>query len=110
MGEYDVELCFIRPRNWGEASLLEEVRELVCHLFAGARTDVEHGEEDGLDVAVAKVNGLAVWDNEEDLLDWLDDALPESWWDWLAGYKVNVMKKEDAGPCLIKRRGSWNGC
>ncbi|MBB3111174.1 hypothetical protein FHS18_003242 [Paenibacillus phyllosphaerae] len=108
--EYNADLCFIRPLDWGATPLLEEVGGLLKDLFKGSRMDLEPSEEEGLEVVVARVNGLAMWEQEDDLLDWLNAALPESWWIWLAGYQVNVMKKEDVGPCRLKGKGIRHGC
>lgn len=104
--EYQANLCFVRPGDWGDAVLAEEVAALARKLFPGASVDVSAAREEGLDVAVARVNGLAAWQTEEQLLDWLDARLPEEWWIWLSGYTVEVMPKVDAGPCRLKKRGA----
>ncbi|MCR2804043.1 hypothetical protein [Paenibacillus soyae] len=103
--EYNVQLCFARPMGWGGGELAEEAEALLRWLFAGATLDVERMEpEEGLDIVVARLNGLATWSTELQLLDWMDERMPEDWWIWIAGCKAEVIPKEDAGPCRIKKR------
>ncbi|MFC4102250.1 hypothetical protein [Paenibacillus xanthanilyticus] len=106
--EYNADLCFIRPAGWG--GVLEgEAEALTRKLFPGAAVETEASVEEGLDVAVVRVNGLAAWQSEAELMEWLDDKMPESWWIWLAGIKAEVMPKADHGPCRVKKRTPAEG-
>ncbi|TYP71762.1 hypothetical protein BCM02_10940 [Paenibacillus methanolicus] len=107
--EYNAGLCFIRPAGWGGRVLIDDVEALARKLFAGASIEIETSLEDGLDVAVVRANGLAAWRSEAELMDWLDDKLPESWWIWLAGIKAAVIPKADYGPCRLKKRTPGEG-
>lgn len=103
--EYNVDFCFARPDSKKYGALVQEAGELLRKLFAGAKMDIEEVEEEGHEVVIARLNGLAAWKSEEQLLEWLDERLPESWWMWVAGFKAEVIPKEDAGPCRLRKRG-----
>ncbi|RIX60137.1 hypothetical protein D3P08_00685 [Paenibacillus nanensis] len=105
--EYNIDICFARPGlDLGEPALLgREAGELLKSLLPGAILYMEEVEEEGHEVVIARLNGLAAWASEEQFLDWLDRRLPESWWMWIAGIKAEVILKEDAGPCRLRKRG-----
>ncbi|MFB9324872.1 hypothetical protein ACFFSY_02810 [Paenibacillus aurantiacus] len=106
--EYNADLCFIRPIGWG-GDLGGEAEALARKLFAGAAIGTETSAEEGLEIAIVRANGLAAWRSEAELMDWLDDKLPESWWIWLAGIKAEVIPKADYGPCRLKKRTPVEG-
>jgi hypothetical protein len=106
--EYFIHLCFIRPElsepteptNFVE-TLQEEARLLfptVSSLY------VDRKCEEDLEIVVCELNGLSLWETEEEVLLYMEERLSEEWLSLLAGYKIQVIPKEDAGTCSLKQR------
>ncbi|AEI39979.1 hypothetical protein [Paenibacillus mucilaginosus] len=100
--EYDAALCFVRTPDREGRPLQEELAADLHGIFPGASLDLEPKSEDGFEIVVARMNGLGPWGSEEELLGRMEREMPESWWTWLAGYRLLVTPKEDAGPCRLK--------
>ncbi|MBE1445875.1 hypothetical protein [Paenibacillus sp. OAS669] len=107
--EFALDLCFIREHAQPpfKTVLDQQLREL----FVGRGSwYIDYREEDLLDIAVAEVKGLGIWESEDDLLCYIEDFIekdgdsaPNSW-QHLQGYQVKVTPKVDAGCCRVKTR------
>ncbi|MCZ8515270.1 hypothetical protein O9H85_23215 [Paenibacillus filicis] len=73
-------------------------------MFAGRATwhTVTKRDQD-LDISVVEIKGLAAWSNEDEVLDYVETRMQSDCWEWLNGYQVNVILKEDAGSCRWKK-------
>lgn len=104
--EFVLDLVFVRQQS-AEAPFAAAIEDEVCRLFSGRGSwHTETKREEGLDIAVVAVNGLAAWDTEDDVLDYMDARMQSDCWNWLNGYHLKVIAKEDAGSCRCKKRGS----
>ncbi|NEW05833.1 hypothetical protein GK047_07350 [Paenibacillus sp. SYP-B3998] len=107
--EFALDLCFIREHT---QSPLQTVIDQQLHgLFVGKGTwYIDHREEEGLDIVVAEVKGLATWETEDDILRYIEESVEtdvaseSDCWDYLLAYQVKVSPKLDAGCCRIKTR------
>ncbi|WP_426452162.1 hypothetical protein ACP26L_08925 [Paenibacillus sp. S-38] len=102
--EYDAALCFVRTLEVNARPLQEELASDLRRVLPGASLDLDPKLEDGFEIVVARMNGLGPWGSEEELLDRMEREMPEAWWTWLAGYRLLVTPKEDAGPCRLKKK------
>lgn len=105
--EFQMDLCFIH--NVGDANrFVTEIRREMERLFhSGARWYLDSKKVEQLDIAVVEVSGLTVLDSEEEVLQDLEARMDSDCWDWLNGYRLAVIPKEDAGSCrLHRKRGS----
>ncbi|CAG7641618.1 hypothetical protein PAESOLCIP111_04251 [Paenibacillus solanacearum] len=103
--EYFVDLCFIKPHTDAGAPFPELEAQLGALFSSQAAITVERKQDDGLEIAVAQVSGLSAWTTEQDVISHLEKHMPLDSLDWLNGYRIQVILKEDAGPCRLKRRG-----
>jgi hypothetical protein len=102
--EFFVNLCFIRSEK--EAGpMLEHVEASLDQTFHKSPVRrVFRRVDKGLEIVTAEVNGLSAWSCEEEVLDHLEAHLDDDCIRWLQGYMINVLLKEDAGPCQLKAR------
>ncbi|MCZ8518188.1 MULTISPECIES: hypothetical protein [Paenibacillus] len=106
--EYDAALCFVRRMEENGRPLHVVLEADLRRIFPGASLDMDPKAEEGLEIVVARINGLGPWESENELLDRMEQQLPEPWWNWLSGYRLQVTPKEDAGPCrLTKKREAY---
>jgi hypothetical protein len=66
---------------------------------------IDRKQEDGMDIAVAEISGLSVWESEQDVITHLEAGMLPDSLQWLGGYRIQVIPKEDAGACCLKKRG-----
>ncbi|MEW9701294.1 hypothetical protein [Paenibacillus sp. SI8] len=111
LSEFTLDLCFIREH--AESPFDARIEQLLEALFAGKGTwYIDSRVEEGLDIAVAEVKGMASWQNEDELLHYIeesaasDPASGSDCWDSLQGYQVKVTPKEDAGCCSLKKEAT----
>lgn len=101
--EFFIQLCFIREQNEAERPMHSHVDSIMDRTFHQSYVrHSNHRAENGLDIMTVEVNGLSAWACEEEVLDHLEEHLDEDCIRWLQGYKINVVLKEDAGPCRLK--------
>ncbi|KRF04162.1 hypothetical protein ASG89_22555 [Paenibacillus sp. Soil766] len=106
--EFTLDLCFIREH--AQSPFYTIIEQQMSELFVGKGTwYVDLREQEGLDIAVAEVKGLAIWESEADVLRYIEahtgSGLPaeQDCWVHLQGYQVKVMPKADAGCCRLIR-------
>ncbi|WP_079913255.1 hypothetical protein [Paenibacillus sp. 32352] len=107
--EFALDLCFIREH--AQPPFKTALDQQLQELFAGRGSwYIDYREEEGLDIAVAEVKGLGIWESEDDLICYIEDSIENdgnsasSCWGHLQGYQVKVTPKEDAGCCRVKTR------
>ncbi|WP_054028397.1 hypothetical protein [Bacillus sp. FJAT-28004] len=107
--EFTLNLCFIREHT--QSPFQSVINQQLQGLFAGKGSwYIDHREEEGLDIAVAEVKGLATWETEDEIIRYIeesarmDSASESACWDHLQGYQVSVSPKLDAGCCRLKSR------
>lgn len=109
LNEFIVDLCFIRPET-ELASPFPDMETELDLLFASSSASaapcyVDRKREEGLDIAVAQVSGLSVWQSEQEVIAHMEDGMERGSMEWLSGYRVQVIAKEDAGACCMKKGG-----
>lgn len=100
--EYMLNLCFIRPLEVSDdfsASIDAEM-----HAVFNGRGDwyADYKTSEELRIAVVEINGLSTWKDESEALQAIEGAMSGDCWDWLQGYTLRVVPKEDVGPCCLK--------
>lgn len=106
--EFALDLCFIREHAKSPFSTI--IEQQLNELFAGKGTwYIDLREQEGLDIAVAEVKGLAIWESEEEVLSYIEEyaacslTSEHDCWNHLQGYQVKVSPKADAGCCRLKK-------
>ena len=70
--EFSLDLCFIREHAQSPFSTI--IEQQLNELFAGKGTwYVDLREQEGLDIAVAEVKGMAIWESEEEVLSYIEE-------------------------------------
>lgn len=101
--EFMLDLCFIRPATENPDFFLEIETEIRA-LFQDSGTWYVDGKTaDGLDIATVEINGLSHWETEDNVIAYVETRMTSECWNWLQGYKLRVVPKEDVGPCERKR-------
>lgn len=102
--EYELNLVFIRDSGDGE-QLLGEVRlEMKRVLDAAAKWNAYGRTEEAIHIVVVEANGLTPLTTEEEVIGRLEERMESECWDWLTGYQLTVLPKEDAGSCRLTKR------
>ncbi|WP_135556702.1 hypothetical protein [Paenibacillus cymbidii] len=102
LSEYRVDLCFIR-RQTAEASPFPEIETQMRRLFSSRSSCfIDRKREEGLDIAVAQVNGLSTWSTEQEVILHLEACMEPESFECLSGYRILVTPKEGAGCCQLK--------
>ncbi|KRE70463.1 hypothetical protein [Paenibacillus sp. Soil750] len=106
--EFALDLCFIREH--AQSPFYTIIEQQLNELFAGKGTwYIDLREQEGLDIAVAEVKGLAIWESEEEILNYIEkytisgEPSEHDCWNHLQGYQVKVSPKADAGCCRLKK-------
>ncbi|KQX48491.1 hypothetical protein [Paenibacillus sp. Root444D2] len=106
--EFTLDLCFIREHT--QSPFYTIIERQLNGLFAGKGTwYIDLREEQGLDIAVAEIKGMAIWESEVEVLRYIEEsAQPDltseyDCWNHLHGYQVKVSPKADAGCCRLKK-------
>ena len=109
--EFTMDLCFIREH--AKSPFYTVIQQQLQELFTGKGTwYIDLREEEGLDIAVAEVNGIAVWENEDEVLRYIEEsaesALTSEYdcWNHLQGYQLKVSPRADAGCCYLKKEAA----
>ncbi|WP_284641051.1 hypothetical protein [Paenibacillus silviterrae] len=101
--EFFVDLCFIRSHESRKEPMKRAVDEAMSRMFTeGHIWSTSYRMEEGLDIVTAEANGLSPWGTEEEVLVRLEESLSGDCLEWLQGYRVHVITKEDVGPCQLK--------
>jgi hypothetical protein len=104
LSEYFIDLCFIRAEPCESIRIVEKLQEEIRRIFPVVSTIyIDHKREEGLEIAVCELNGLSMWETEEELLMYVEEKLSDECWSWLTGYRLQVIPKEDAGTCSLKK-------
>ncbi|HUC91676.1 MAG TPA: hypothetical protein VMS09_06530 [Paenibacillus sp.] len=102
--EYQFDLCFIRQAD-DTGFFHAEIERELRRLFDGeAKWAVDRKRQGELDIAVAEINGLSAIGTEEEWMDAFEARALSDCWQWLNGYRLEVIPKEDAGCCRVKRQ------
>ncbi|MDD9267091.1 hypothetical protein ACFPES_08660 [Paenibacillus sp. GCM10023248] len=106
--EFALDLVFIREHT--DTPFYTVIDNQISALFTGkGNWYIDLREDEGLDIAVVELKGMGAWDNENELLSYIDDRVPYdsssdiSCWNHLHGYQVKVSPKVDAGCCRLKK-------
>jgi hypothetical protein len=102
--EYAIDLCFIRPDTDTEGFHAEIEQEMERIVGKSGKWYAERKKQDRLDVSVVQLNGLAALDTEAEVIEQLESRMASPCWDWLNGYRLEVIPKEEAGCCAMKRK------
>ncbi|MBW7475245.1 hypothetical protein K0T92_10850 [Paenibacillus oenotherae] len=107
LNEFIVDLCFIRPQTEHGSPFPQMESELNLLFSTSAASAVpcyvDRKREEGLDIAVAQVSGLSVWSSEREVIAYMENGMEQASLNWLSGYRVQVIPKEDAGTCCLKK-------
>lgn len=66
---------------------------------------IDRKKEDGLDIAVVQINGLSSWSTEQEVIAHLETRMQPESLEWLNGYRIQIIPKENVGTCRLQRRG-----
>ncbi|OXM87556.1 hypothetical protein [Paenibacillus rigui] len=107
--EFQMDLCFIREHT--PSPFQTVIAGQLNRLFTGRGTwYIDYRVEDGLDIAVAEVKGLAAWETEDEVLRYVEEnasmdlEAEADCWNHLQGYQLKVSPKVDAGCCRLQTR------
>jgi hypothetical protein len=99
--EFFINLCFIRSElndTSEQIRLVGKFREEASLLFPVISSlYIDRKSDEVLEIVVCELNGLSMWETEEELLVHLEEKLSDEWWSWLSGYKVQVFLKRMQG-------------
>jgi len=99
-----MDMVFIRDLGDSQ-ELLGEVQLEMGRLFdAGARWHAYGRTEDGVHIVVVEANGLTALTTEDEVMERLESRMESDCWDYLSGYRLTVIPKEDAGCCRVKKK------
>jgi hypothetical protein len=94
--EFFLDLCFIRVHVRGEP-FMDHIEAHLQLLFADkAIWTVKVRQEGHLDIALAEVQGIWSWENEEMVFNYLEKEASPQFWEWLQGYQIQLDVKEHA--------------
>lgn len=103
--EYMVDLCFIRPQTAAPSPFPELDVQMRTLFSSGASWFIDRKREEGLDIAIAQVNGLSSWSSEQEVISHMETRMQPESLEWLSGYRIRVIPKENADTCCLKKRG-----
>lgn len=109
--EFALDLCFIREHT--KSPFYTVIEKQLSSLFAGKGTwYIDLREEEGLDIAVAEVKGMASWESEDEILRYIEESAEFNLiseyhcWNHLHGYQVKVSPKADVECCSLKKEAT----
>ncbi|CAH1203889.1 hypothetical protein PAECIP111893_02107 [Paenibacillus plantiphilus] len=109
LNEFIVDLCFIRPQTEQSPPFptIESELDLLFSTSAASAVPcyVDRKREEGLDIAVAQISGLSTWSSEQDVITYMEAGMERNSLEWLSGYRIQVVPKENAGSCCMKKGG-----
>lgn len=105
--ECSIDLCFIQQHD-PESGFRQKIERELDRLFVSKGNwylDMKTEEEEGLDIAVAEVKNLFCWESDEKALAFLEQSIQSGaeCWNHLQGYRIEVIPKEDAGCCKVRK-------
>lgn len=98
--EFAFDAVFIRETGCSRVRFGETIELELRRMFGEwASWHAETKREQGLEIAVVEMKGLSPWSSEDEAIEGLESRMESECWDWLNGYRLRVIPKEDAGPC-----------
>ena len=101
--EYMLDLCFIRPAADTDRFHAEIEAEMERVAGKSGTWYAERKRQDRLDLSIVQMNGLTALQTEDEVKRQLEARMTSDCWEWLSGYRLTVIPKEDAGCCSMKR-------
>jgi hypothetical protein len=92
-----LDLCFIREAG-GDAALIVEVERLLGALFPDRRLtwELEAKREGALEVVNAAVKGYSEWEQEQEVLLYIERQASPEFWQWMQAYRLELDLKRPA--------------
>ncbi|MEX1029500.1 MAG: hypothetical protein WDZ91_05575 [Paenibacillaceae bacterium] len=94
--EFFLDLIFVQDQFIPEDFLDAVKTQLVALFTHKGHWHLEAKQEGLVSIIVVEVTGMWRWDNEEQILDYLEKAASSEFWEWLYGYQIQLDVKQHA--------------
>src|SRR5690554_2333367 len=94
--EFFLDLCFVQDKIMPQAFYDAVNLQLKALFKEKAQWQIETKREDQASILVVEVKGMWEWDNEEQVVDYLEKAASSEFWNWLYGYHIELDIKQHA--------------
>jgi len=93
-----IDFVFVRDK---EGDFKAEIEQLLRTLFKESRMNWYLGEkvEDGAEIVVAEIKGMSMWQQEEEVIDFIEKDGTDRFWNYLCGYQIHVYAAEKGCKC-----------
>ncbi|NDI36134.1 hypothetical protein [Chengkuizengella sediminis] len=88
MNDFRMEICFIQQKG---LALSDKVKRQMSELFGKeAECFIETKEKDNMEIATTEIRGKGSWENEEQLISYIEEQLELEILTSIYGYSVQV--------------------
>lgn len=84
-----LDFCFVRQF---QGNFTDDIETILSELFKGTRLHWYLDEKviEGVEVVVAEVKGMSRFQSESEVIEFIEETGPDSFWDYLQGYQMYV--------------------
>src|SRR5690554_7265545 len=97
--EFFLDLIFVQDRLMSE-QFYDAVETQIQNLFTHkGQWHIEVKLENLVSIIIVEIKGMWSWDQEEQIVDYLEKEASSEFWEWLYGYQIQLDIKKHAECC-----------